>query len=168
MTFEPEGAITLVNATLDVTVMGTYAQPDSTHVEIRSEAPTPRFPDQLTLTVLEWGEDWVRLEGPDDEAWDLVRYQPLPSELTGRWLTLPRNDPRYFIELTAPNDVLWRRRFGMKRSEDRVGRGWMRGDSLFLHIWGSPPMHYVYEISGDTLAFERPGIGPFGRYVKAP
>ena len=168
ITFDEDGGVLLRNRTLNETVQGGWAAADSTEVVLSLTAPTHGLPDRLALEVEERGEETLRMSGSDGDAWVLVRYGPVPPELVGRWLTLPRNDPRYFIQFDEPNDVLWRRRFGMRRSEDRIGTGWTRSDSLFLHIWGSPPMHYLYEITGDSLQFERPGIGPFGRYVRAP
>lgn len=161
-------SVTLENRTLGRTVRGSWTSPDSVSVELTLAEPRHGLPGRLELRLEEREDGTLRMLGSDGEPWVLVRYGSIPSDLAGRWLTLPRNDSRYFIQFDEPNDVLWRRRFGMRRSEDRVGRGWTREDSLFLHIWGAPPMHYLYEITGDTLQLERPGIGPFGRYVRAP
>jgi hypothetical protein len=166
--FERDGGVTFSNQTLDMEVTGNYTMADSTRIEITIDQPSRWLPESLAFTVSGLSEDRFDMVDTQGEEWTLVRYGPIPRELLGRWLTLPRNDPRYFIEIEEPHHVLWRRKFGMKRSEDRVGAAWTRGDSLYLHIWGVAPMHYVYEISGDTLAFERPGIGKFGMYRRAP
>jgi hypothetical protein len=168
VTLAEDGAAALRNRTLDETVRGRWTAIDTSDVVIVVEGLRHGLPDTLRLGVEERAGGTLRATGSDGDPWVLVRYGPVPRELLGRWLTYPRNDPRYFIEFDESNEVLWRRRFGMRRSEDRVGSGWTRGDSLFLHIWGSPPMHYTYEITGDTLQFQRPGIGPFGRYIRVP
>ncbi|MEJ2546465.1 MAG: hypothetical protein P8125_01460 [Gemmatimonadota bacterium] len=167
VTFEPDGSARFRNETTDRVIAGRVLAADSTRVEIQFDIPGRWLPDRLELNVSERSEARLDLQDEDGVPWTLVRYGPLPTELLGRWHTLPRNDPRYFIDFERPQQVLWRRKFGMKRSEDRAGAGWTRGDSLFLHIWGAPPMHYNYAIVGDTLSFERPGIGPFGRYHRA-
>ncbi len=165
--FEPDGSVRFRNESTDREVEGRVTESDTVRITIDLILPGPRLPDRLVLDVTGRGEGRVDLTSSEGEVWTLVRYGPLPAELLGRWYTLPRNDPRYFIEFERPHQVLWRRKFGMKRSEDRAGAGWMRGDSLFLHLWGSPPMHYTYTMTGDTLAFQRPGLGPFGRYHRA-
>lgn len=167
VSFERDGAVTFRNETLDMTVTGRYSLPDSASLDITIDQPSRWLPDSLAYRVSGRAEDRLNLVDSQGEDWTLVRYGPIPAELVGRWYTLPRNDPRYFIDFQRPHHVLWRRKHGMKRSEDRNGAAWTRGDSLFLHIKGVAPMHYVYELSGDTLAFERPGIGKFGRYVRA-
>lgn len=148
-------------------IVGTVVFPEPDRMEIQFELSDPALPAKLELRRVGDGDDWSSWEDAEGEAWHFVRYGPLPEDLVGRWLTLPQADERYFIEIEEPNSVLWRRRFGMRRSEDRVGRGWTRGDSLFMNTWNAMPIHYEYEIRGDTLAFERPGVGPFGRYVRS-
>lgn len=165
--FGGDGSATFSNATLGVTVEGVVSVLESGGIEILVDAPGRGIPERMGLTTVDAAGSHLLLSDATDSTWDLVRAHPIPRELLGRWLTLPHADPRYFIELRAPHDVLWRRRFGMRRSEDRIGRGWVSGDSLFLHIWGAPPMHYEFDIARDTLSFERPGIGPFGRYVRS-
>lgn len=167
VSFDRDGGVNFSNETLGIDVTGTYRIADSTRIEITIDQPSRWLSERLSFDLAARAEDRLDLVDSEGEDWTLVRYGPIPRELLGRWLTLPRNDPRYFIEIEAPHHVLWRRKFGMKRSEDRVGAAWTRGDSLFMHIWGVAPMHYVYEISGDTLAFERPGIGKFGMYRRA-
>lgn len=162
--FEPNGSVRFRNESTDREVEGRVTAADTAQIAIDLLSPGQRLPGRLTFEVTGRSDDRLDLTNSEGEVWTLVRYGPLPAELLGRWYTLPRNDPRYFIEFERPNQVLWRRRFGMKRSEDRAGAGWMRGDSLFLHLWGAPPMHYAYDVAGDTLAFQRPGLGPFGRY----
>jgi hypothetical protein len=165
VTFGEEGRVVLENSVGQASA-GSYALRDSTHVEIHLPNPTVGLSDALELTIVDRGDEWVRLTGPNDESWEFFRFDALPEELLGRWLDLPRNDPRFFIEFTSPNNVVWRRRHGMRRTEDRLGKGWMRGDSLFLHQWGFPPVLYTYRISGDSLNLERPGLGPRGSYLR--
>jgi len=168
VTFDGNGGAKFERPRLASPIVGTVVFTDADRLEIEFDRRDPALPTRLELRRVSNGHDWSTWEDGDGEAWHFVRYGPIPEELVGRWLTLPQADERYFIELEEPNSVLWRRRFGMRRSEDRVGRGWTRGDSLFMNTWNAMPIHYEYEIRGDTLAFERPGIGPFGRYVRSP
>lgn len=167
VTFDGSGEATF-NRPRRPPIVGTVVFTEPDQMEIQFDRGDPALPDVLKLRRVAEGDGWSRWEDGGGETWQFARYGPIPDELLGRWLTLPQADERYFIDLEEPNSVLWRRKFGMRRSEDRVGRGWTRGDSLFLNTWNAMPIHYEYEIRGDTLSFERPGIGPFGRYVRSP